>query len=244
MSQKNSANSDRLALYSPLPVDQEQSDSKLLKAPCLKTHPLPPHFQDDLPKPRLADTQGQLPRPDDRARTGNHRSRPLLDVGSARGHDPERRARVDSSPRGREGPRLGDSLTTHLLSGPPWMAPKRSAWHPPPARPRSGAAFRPLRAVGRRVPAGSSVGTAQGAGQLCTYLVYQLRAETGARPRVLGRGRADHRATATRPARERVAVRRVPRSAPQSALTFNSASRAGLYRRAGARQERPEKLTP
>lgn len=244
MPQKSSANSDRLALYSPLPVDQEQSDSKLLKAPCLKTHPLPPHFQDDLPKPRLADTQGQLPRPDDRARTGNHRSRPLLDVGSARGHDPERRARVDSSPRGREGPRLGDSLTTHLQSGPPGMAPKRSAWHPPSARPLGSSLSSAPRHPPASPPAGSSVGTARGAGQLCTYLVYQLRAETRARPRVLGRGRADHRATATRPARERVAVRRVPRSAPQSALTFNSASRAGLYRRAGAGQERPEKLTP
>lgn len=100
------------------------------------------------------------------------------------------------------------------------MAPKRSAWHPPSARPRWGTAFRPLRAIRRRAPAGSSVGTAQGAGQLCTYLVYQLRAAPGARPRVLGRGRADHRATATRPVRERVAVRRVLRSALQTALTF------------------------
>lgn len=61
MSQKGSANSDRVAFYSPLPVGQEQSDSKLLKAPCLKTHPLPPRFQDDLPKPRLADTYGAAP---------------------------------------------------------------------------------------------------------------------------------------------------------------------------------------
>ena len=61
MSQKGSANSDRLALYSPLPVIQEQSDSKLLKAPCLKTHPPAPTLPGHLPKPRLADTYGAAP---------------------------------------------------------------------------------------------------------------------------------------------------------------------------------------
>lgn len=133
MSQKGSANLDRLAFYSPLPVGQEQSDSKLLKAPCLKTHPLPPHFQEDLPKPRLADTQGQLPRPDDLAPTGNHRSRPLLDVGSARGHDPERRARVDSSPRGREGPDSGTpSLPTCCRGHLGWHLKGAHGTHPLP----------------------------------------------------------------------------------------------------------------
>ena len=64
MSQKGSANSDRLALYSPLPVIQEQSDSKLLKAPCLKTHPLPPLFQDTCPSQGWQTPTGQLPRPE------------------------------------------------------------------------------------------------------------------------------------------------------------------------------------
>lgn len=102
------------------------------------------------------------------APTGNHRSRPLLDVGSARGHDPERRAGVDSSLRGREGPGSGTpSLPTccrgHLgwhLKGAhgthplPGHAPEQPFVHSAPSagEPRRDQVSAPRRAPGSSAP--------------------------------------------------------------------------------------------
>ena len=117
---------------------------------------------------------------------------------------------LTAPPGAQRGPRLGDSLTAHLLSGPPWMAPKRRAWQPLPARPRSRAA---------------SVHSSPSAGEPWRNQVSAPRRAQGSSSPTLFTGRGqkperdhersaakDRRITEPQPpgrARERVAVRRV-----------------------------------
>lgn len=179
--------------------------------------------------------KGQLSRLDDPASTRNQRSCPLLD--GTKGHDPERRAGLTAPPGASQGP---DSGLPHGPPAvwPPWVAPKRNAWHSPPARPLFWSSLGPRLCHPQASPSGIKCQRRDGPGRHFTYLVYQPRAETRARPRVLCRGTGN----LARPGSSWLSGGVLP-TAPKSALTFNSASPACLYRQ-GAGQERPAKLTP